>query len=254
MRVFIGYSSKEKALAHLLVQALTKHGHIVWNNEQILPGEQWFQKIKSAVEDCEVFIPIFSQETKDSLYLSMEISLAVASRIAGEPKIIVPVRATPNATPPFFLQDIQWADFSNPAHFDENVKQVLSALKIKPETQKKYIDAIATREKMLDFGQRFLNEQIKASEARRSAVTKMMTLSFAITMLLTLLGGIVFFTSNFLDISKKHQLAFLAACVLSQIGSITAFLFKSVRILDKTSRENDRQNSLYWTQKMPLEK
>jgi len=52
MKVFISHSHESQALAKQISDALRRVGLEVWDDTQILPGDNWAQEIARALERC----------------------------------------------------------------------------------------------------------------------------------------------------------------------------------------------------------
>jgi predicted nucleotide-binding protein len=67
MKVFISHSHETKSLAKKLGEALKRAGLESWNHEQeILPGDNWAQKIAQALEESEAMVVLLSPDSLDS--------------------------------------------------------------------------------------------------------------------------------------------------------------------------------------------
>jgi hypothetical protein len=50
--VFVSYSRRDQDYAHKLAEDLRQHGFDVWIDDRIDYGDQWFNEIVKAIEDC----------------------------------------------------------------------------------------------------------------------------------------------------------------------------------------------------------
>jgi hypothetical protein len=81
MKVFISYSHETKALAKKVGEALKRAGLEAWNHEQeILPGDNWAQKIAQALEESQAMVVLLSPDSLDSTMVRREIEYALSSK------------------------------------------------------------------------------------------------------------------------------------------------------------------------------
>ncbi|MBZ0308348.1 MAG: TIR domain-containing protein [Anaerolineae bacterium] len=74
--IFISYSKKNKQYAEKLTQELIRHGFDVWIDNRIDYGEDWFEAIVTAIENCAAVVVIMTPESKGSKWVQREITLA----------------------------------------------------------------------------------------------------------------------------------------------------------------------------------
>lgn len=128
MRVFISHSASDRGFAEHLAQVLSQRGVEVWTNAEVRPGESWISQLRTAIETADAIIPVLSSRFAKSQWAEFEVSAALADRLSGGTKKIIPVLAEKGAEPPFFLKDVQWADLSSDELFSKNIDSVLQAL------------------------------------------------------------------------------------------------------------------------------
>ncbi len=128
MNVFISHAATDRAFAQRLASALKEHDIDVWSAAEIRPGDNFAKAITDAVSRADVIIPILSRASAGSPAVTAEIAMAVASRLEGGRKRIVPVLADRSVEAPFFLRDLQWVDLSDDEKFSHNLAKLLSGL------------------------------------------------------------------------------------------------------------------------------
>lgn len=102
---FISYASEDFDYAFHLFLALKEAGHKVWlDNEKLLPGADYEDRIRRAINECAVFLPILSQSIQDDYnkgmfdlkdsekrYYMKEWNMAVDFLRESNHKMIIPV-------------------------------------------------------------------------------------------------------------------------------------------------------------------
>jgi len=130
MKVYLSYTNEGEYLAQLIRKELENQNIQVWSSrENIIPGEAWINSILHAIESSDAFLPIISKNSYSSSGSNSEISLALSSQRISKTQKIIPILAEKNAEIPFFLRDIQYADFSNKDLFNEQLTKLVYLLK-----------------------------------------------------------------------------------------------------------------------------
>ena len=77
-QVFISYSRRDNAVMRRIVTFLRKKGHNVWvDNEKLMPGTPiWEEEIEKAIKSASAIVVILSPDSKKSVWVRREISLA----------------------------------------------------------------------------------------------------------------------------------------------------------------------------------
>jgi len=103
-RAFISYSTKDLPLVEMAKQLLNQASIDVFVAEHsILPGESLMQNIISAIKSCDLFILLWSDNSKSSEWVSKEVSIARA-----DGKLIIPVLLKKDLTLPSFMNGIKY--------------------------------------------------------------------------------------------------------------------------------------------------
>jgi hypothetical protein len=103
MKVFLSYARPERELAKELASHLNQAGYHVWNTEEeILPGDNFAEKIAQALEDSDAMVVLLSPEAVESTWVRAEIDYALGSlNYAGR---LVPVVVRPTPDIPWILR------------------------------------------------------------------------------------------------------------------------------------------------------
>jgi len=117
--IFISHSKLDDAIAHRLATKLKQKGKKVWIDSEIKGGEIVPLSINKAMERCGLFILLWSQSAKSSIWVEREWAAAYNC------KQIIPCLL--DETPlPILLQNTCYIDFRN---FDKGVYELLKALR-----------------------------------------------------------------------------------------------------------------------------
>lgn len=87
IRIFLSYSNKDRNLSGELKEKLENHGlEAFLAHEDIEPSKEWEEEIIRNLKECDVFIPIVSENFKESKWTDQESGFAFA-----EDKFIIPI-------------------------------------------------------------------------------------------------------------------------------------------------------------------
>jgi len=106
--VFISYRRADEAWASLLHRELKAEGIEAWYDALIGPGQEWRLATAKALEECKIFVLLFSENAAQSSDIAKELAAAVL-----EKKLIVPVRLQNIAPKGAFLYELasrNWID------------------------------------------------------------------------------------------------------------------------------------------------
>jgi TolB-like protein/Tfp pilus assembly protein PilF len=135
--VFVSHSSKDKASADAICQRLESEGIICWiAPRDVDAGTDWTERIIQAIDSCQVFVLVFSENANHSDHVRREVAKACTSGLA-----VIPVRianTVPNSSLAYFLGTVHWLDAVIPpldkhlSVLTERVKQLLEDRKRSP--------------------------------------------------------------------------------------------------------------------------
>ncbi|HSS21811.1 MAG TPA: toll/interleukin-1 receptor domain-containing protein [Pyrinomonadaceae bacterium] len=80
MKVFISHSHEDRALARRVGDALRRTGLEVWDDEEILPGDNPAQEIAHALEESQAMVVLLTPSTVNSTWVRREIEYALGSK------------------------------------------------------------------------------------------------------------------------------------------------------------------------------
>jgi TIR domain len=76
--VFLSHSSSDSQFAGDLAAVIRRHGIPVWYSQtNILGAQQWQDEIGAALQRCDWFVVILSQQSADSMWVKRELSYAL---------------------------------------------------------------------------------------------------------------------------------------------------------------------------------
>ncbi|MDX2236312.1 MAG: toll/interleukin-1 receptor domain-containing protein [Hyphomonadaceae bacterium] len=104
--VFISYTRDDKERVHALAEALQARGIDVWWDPELVPGDQYAQKIKTVLAEAKVVVVAWS---KASIERGWVLDEAAVGRDRG---VLAPVLLDADLTPPLGFRQIQAVDLS----------------------------------------------------------------------------------------------------------------------------------------------
>lgn len=124
--IFISYSREDYDYTRKLADHLMKAGFDVWIDDRIEVGDDWWDKIDVAINDCSAFIVVMSSSAKNSRWVKREVLLAEKR---NKPAF------------PLLLQGEHWSIFVDTEYLDIRNKEMpppefeVNLSKIVPRTQ-----------------------------------------------------------------------------------------------------------------------
>jgi hypothetical protein len=133
MKVFISHSHANEILAKKVTKALEQAGHDVWDAEsEILPGDNWAQKIAQGLEESEAMVVLLTPEAVSSASVLREVQYALGKKSYDKRLIPVLVGAPdkfPEGSVPWILRRLNMINLPEQAQEDEGIRQITQALK-----------------------------------------------------------------------------------------------------------------------------
>jgi len=103
LRIFLLYARADQAAVHHLYQRLVKQGADVWfDQEKILPGQDWEKEIHKAIHNSDIVIVCLSKQfNQQGGYRHEELRIAVekASSLPEDEIFLIPARLEMCDTP-----------------------------------------------------------------------------------------------------------------------------------------------------------
>lgn len=108
-QVFISYSTKDISHVEQINQICEEAGAQTFFAEQsLVPGESLDADVISAIKSSDLFLLLWSKNSRESEWVQQEIGIAIA-----ENKKIIPVALEPNLQMPGFIKDLKYLPFYN---------------------------------------------------------------------------------------------------------------------------------------------
>jgi len=120
MRVFLSHSHKDGELARELVSRLAAEGFRVWDDAELVPGDNWALAIGKALEESDAMIVLLSPDAARSDSVVREVEYALTSpRYKNR---LLPVVVRPTARIPWILRKLPLIRlYENPAEGTDRV-------------------------------------------------------------------------------------------------------------------------------------
>lgn len=113
MKLFLSYASQDRSLVEPVRLALASQGHeIFFDREDLPPGDEYDNRIRRAIEDCDLFIAFMSPDTFDrGSYTLTEIEIAERVWKLPQGRVLpVVLRPVEVAQVPAFLKGVTFLE------------------------------------------------------------------------------------------------------------------------------------------------
>lgn len=132
MKVFISHSNETRNLAKKVSEALKRAGLEAWNYEQeILPGDNWAQKMGQALESSQAMVGLLTPEALDSPTVRSDIEYALGKETFSKRLIPVLVGSEDNISPeklPWILKQLNVIRLPAYGKQEEGIDRITQAL------------------------------------------------------------------------------------------------------------------------------
>ncbi|MBG0788765.1 MAG: toll/interleukin-1 receptor domain-containing protein, partial [Anaerolineaceae bacterium] len=126
--VFVSYSSKDKTVADSIVAAMENNGIRCWYAPRdIQPGDDWAEAITNAIDACQVFLMVFSENANQSQRVLDELNYAVSQEV-----VILPFRIEnliPRRAMMLHLSSRHWLDAYDPT-WESHIKKLVQTVSV----------------------------------------------------------------------------------------------------------------------------
>ncbi len=131
MKVFISHSDSNEVLAREIADALRKAGLEVWDESEILPGDNWAGKIAEGLDEAEAMVVLLTPDSVQSQTVRREIEFALGKKSLDKRLIPVlvgePEKFTENSIP-WILRRLKTINLLEGGR-EEGIGQITRALK-----------------------------------------------------------------------------------------------------------------------------
>ncbi len=130
MKVFISRAPENNALAKKLGTALQRAGWEVWDYDQILPGDNWAEKVGQALEETQAMVVLLTGDAPSSSAVRWEIAYALGNRRLKNR--LIPVLVGPENTSthnfPWILNHLNMIKLPESGKDEDGIRQITEAL------------------------------------------------------------------------------------------------------------------------------
>ena len=105
MKVFLSHSFGDSQLAKRIGDYLRNEGFEVWDNSQILPGENWAEQAGEALKNSDAMVILITPESINSSQVTYEVGYALGKK-DYKGKLVPVVSDTPKK--PVKKKDVPW--------------------------------------------------------------------------------------------------------------------------------------------------
>jgi TIR domain len=131
MKVFISHASTDVKLAKRVAHVLREAGFQVWDETQILPGDNWGTQLAEALQESEAMVVLLTPNSLHSPHLGHEVGYALGNE--GYKGRVIPVLAAspeqlPKADIPWILQKFHTIQLQDQEKDEEGLRSIAQAL------------------------------------------------------------------------------------------------------------------------------
>lgn len=141
--IFISYSKKDLEFVRYLRALLHAEAFTVWLDDELHPGEDWWERLEQQIHGCAAFLVVMSPSARDSRYVRRELLLAEHLNLPVFP-VLLAGEVWAN------LADLQYADLRSGLHAKLPAK-LLQSLQAVLQPQPRSIDLMIEYGDILSF-------------------------------------------------------------------------------------------------------
>ena len=131
MKVFMSYSSADKKLAQRMADTLKNVGFEVWDDRQIMPGDNWAAEVGQALREAEAMVVLLSSDSLETEHVQHEISYALGKKdYSGRviPVLTAPMADLPQENFPWILKKFQMVHLPDYHDEEEGIRRIAELL------------------------------------------------------------------------------------------------------------------------------
>jgi len=131
MKVFISHSQETSALAKKVSEALRLAGLDVWSDQEILPGDNWAEKIGQALESAQAMVVLLTPDALNSPNVLWDIEYALGRKTFHKRLIPVLVGSEGSIPPqklPWILKHLDVIKLPAYGKQEEGIERIAQAL------------------------------------------------------------------------------------------------------------------------------
>lgn len=148
VRIFISHNVRDKETARLLATLFTDRGIGVWFDKwEIKAGESISGGIGKGLEECDVFILLWSAAAKSSRWVDTEMRAAIRKRVNDEAFRVVPIMLDGTALPAL-VADYRGFTVSKISDLENIAREICpdeSQIDVVPRIQARFLELVANQ-------------------------------------------------------------------------------------------------------------
>jgi hypothetical protein len=131
-KIFLSYAHEDIGMAKRIYQDLKRYGLDIWfDNESLLPGQDWNFEIEQAIEQSKYFLALLSNKSIDKVgYIQKEVKTAL-EKLKYYPKnksYILPIRLNDCKPLDKELKALHWIDVFPDSEYKNGINKILKAI------------------------------------------------------------------------------------------------------------------------------
>jgi len=130
MKVFISHAFEDRDLARTVSRFLRDAGLEVWTAEEIMPGDNWAQKVSQALNASDTMVVLVSTAALNSDLVRREIEFALGTEAYKKrlvPVFVESLDTIPRDRLPWILRRLNGVELTDPTK-QENLQQIVHTL------------------------------------------------------------------------------------------------------------------------------
>jgi len=128
MKVFISHSNQDNLLARKIARVLQKEGLEVWDEQNILPGDNWAGKVAEALDESQAMVVLLTPDALASEWVRREIEYALGKENYTKRVVPVVVGQLSEESLPWILRRLNMIRLAEPAREDEDIQRIADVL------------------------------------------------------------------------------------------------------------------------------
>jgi len=129
MQIYLSYTSADAPLARQISDGLKREGFSVWDDREILPGDNWGSKVADALQNSDAMVVLMTPESLTSAQVQHDISYALGDRAYSGRLIPVVAQQLSIDDLPWILKTLQSVRLDKPEDVPSGISQITTALR-----------------------------------------------------------------------------------------------------------------------------
>ena len=129
MKVFISHASQDDELARKIAEVLRAGGLEVWDDQNILPGDNWAGQIAQALDQSQAMVILLTPQSLASEWVRRDIDYALGKEDFRKRVFPVVVGQLSEESLPWILRRLHMIRLAEPPKQDEDIQRIADALR-----------------------------------------------------------------------------------------------------------------------------